>query len=424
MKKTLKTIFSDPIFKQGGILFASSVLVNIFNLIFWLYMVRKLTPEDYGILNSLVSVLMFFSVPVSILQTVITRYTSKFMAHRKETEVKFLLLYFVRIVAIFLTVVLVILILFAHRVSAFLKIDEKNLVYLVALGITLSSFTPIIIGALAGLQRFNDVALNSVASGIAKLAAGFSLVAMGFKVLGALIGFVFSFAVSLVYSFFQLPHRLKKMTWKLETVFLDVKEIYSYFLPAGLSLLCFFALTNMDIILVKHFFSPLEAGYYSVAQMVGKIVLFVPGAIGVVMFPKIVDSHVRNGNTFLILKKCLIVVGLLCGLATFCTFLLPSLILKILTGHSQPEAIELVKFFSLSMSFFALVNILMLYHLSLHRMKYIYTLTLVTLLQFLGIWLFHSSLKEVISILLMGSVALFFMGMRFSLKGEYIRERP
>lgn len=416
MRQRLKLYFADPLFRQSGLIFASSVVVNIFNLIFWLFMVRKLTPEDYGILNSLVSVLMFFSMPVSILQTVITRYTSRLMAQEKEGEFKYFIFHFVKVMGFFLSLLIIFFILFSPSISIFLRIEGVILIYMVAVGIFFSYFSTIALGILSGLQKFNDVALNSVATGITKLIAGFSLVLFGLKALGALMGFVFSNAVAALLSFYQLPTWLRRFREKSKTVKLETGEIYGYFLPVSLGLLSFFALTNMDIILVKHFFEPLEAGYYSVAQMVGKIVLFIPGAVGIVMFPKIVDSHTKNEETLFILKKCLGAVSILCGLATFCSFLFPTLILKILTGHSVPMAVSLIKFFSLSMGFFALVNILILYHLSIHEAQYIYVVALLALLQFIGIWFFHSSLAQVIAILLVFSIILFVSGILSALK--------
>lgn len=414
MKKRLLLFFSDPIFKQGGVIFVSSIVVNVLNLVFWLYMVRHLAPQDYGVLNTFISVLMFFCVPVGILQTVVTRYTSKYMAHKQVDKVQSLLSYFIRIIGIFLAVVLSVLFFGRHYIAAFLQIDERRLLFAVAVGIVFNSFATVTLGALAGLQKFNDVAINGMVSIISKIFFGFVLVAVGLKAFGGLLGFVFSVIVGCCLSLFQLPKDMIKLSVVPGSVTLDKKDIYSYFLPVGLCMLCFFALTNMDIILVKHFFQPLEAGFYSVAQMVGKIALFVPGAIGVVMFPKIVDSHAKNENTKTLLKKCLVIVGSLCGTVTVVTILFPTFILKVLTGHEQPLAIGLVKFFAVSMSLFALTNIVMLYHLSLHRMKYIYFLACITVCQFLGICLFHKTLTHVLLVLTFCSAVLLYFGLRFS----------
>lgn len=410
MRRYLKALVSDSLFKQSSFIFVSSVLVNIFNLIFWLYMVRKLLPEDYGILNSMVSVFMIFSVPAGILQMVITRYVSQLMAHSKEAQIRFLLFYFTKVVMLFLGSIFVILLFFAPNISRFLQIEGHGSIYVLGAGLVFSSLATISLGALSGLQKFNDVAVNNMATGIGKLAGGFLFVAAGLRATGAFFGFIFSFIVSFALSYFQLPSWVRKFMTHQQERIPNFKEIYQYFLPVGLGLLCFSALTNIDIILVKHFFSPIEAGHYSVAQMVGKIVLFVPGAIGIVMFPKVVDSHARNISPLRILKKCLIVVGVLCSAASLVSIIFPSLILWILTGHNQPQVTSLVKYFAVNMSFYALVNIYMLYHVSLHRMTYIYALVLMTLLQMAGIWVFHSTLREVLLVLLVCSSVLFLAG--------------
>lgn len=414
MKKDISRLWQDPLVKQGGAVFFSTVLVNIFNLIFWLYMVRKLSPENYGVLNSLFSLLMVFSMPVGILQTVMTRYVSKFIAHDQKGQVKSLLIYFLKGICICLGGLLIFLAVSAAPIARFLQISERGLIYVVLCGVLFSSLATLFSGTLYGLQKFYAIALNNVVSGFIKLVGGFSLVALGLKVFGALWGVVCSFAVSLLFSFAQLPRWLRTEFGGLRERVLNTKEIYSYFWPVGLSNLCFLAMTNMDIILVKHFFPPLEAGYYSVAQMVGKIVLFFPSAVGLVMFPKIVDSHAKSENTLLILKKSLAIVGGLCAVATFFSVLFPAFVLRLLTGHIQPSAVALVKFFAVSMSLLALIQIFMLYHLSLHRLGFIYAMAVIAFLQLLGILFFHGSLVQVLWIVLACTVLLFIGGLRFT----------
>jgi O-antigen/teichoic acid export membrane protein len=374
-------------------------------------MVRKLDPQDYGVLNSLVSLMMFFSVPLGVLQTVMTRYVAKFMAHDRRDDVKALVFYFAKPLAFFLIFIFFIFILWGKGVSGFLRLQSAGLVYLIGLGLLFGSSAAITMGSLYGLQKFKEVAFNTVASGLVKLGTGFSLVALGFKVTGALLGFILSSILALVFSLFQLPSWLRQPHHHGTKYLLDKKEINYYFIPVGLATLCFFILTNMDVILVKHYFDATSAGYYSVAQMVGKIVLFVPGAVGIVMFPKIVENHAKNLDTYVLLKRCLWAVGGVCGIVTILALLFPGFILKGLTGYTHPQALGLIKFFALSMTFFALVNILMLYHLSLHNMKYIYLLCIVSFFQVAGIWLMHSALEQVLSILLIDSVFLSVSGL-------------
>lgn len=421
MRRVLKNIMREPIVKQSAFMFASSVFVNITNLVFWFYMVRKLSTEDYGELNSLVSFLMLFSVPLGILQTVITRYVSKFMAHDRKEDIQRLVLYFSKILAVCLAFLFLLFVFFGRGFALFLRIYETRPIYLIGCGIIFASSASITIGTLFGLQKFNAAALNSVLTGLTKLGAGFSLVAMGARVFGALLGFVLSFLASFVVSLFQLPSWLRILKEKAPRHLPDKKEILRYFLPVGLSTLCFFILTNIDIILVKHFFNATDAGFYSVAQMVGRIILFVPGAIGVVMFPKIVENHTKRMDTLPILKKCLSAVGALCGVCAIFALMFPGLILRLLTGQTHPQSVALVKYFAFSMTFFAQVNILMLYHLSIRNIGYVACLCAVSLLQIIGIWFLHFTMQHVLVILSFTSVFLFSAGFWLAQKDAHER---
>ncbi len=417
MIKNLRLILGEGIFRQSAVLFSSSIFVNILNLVFWLYMVRSLSAVDYGILNTLVSLLTFFSMPLSITQLVITRYVSKFIALERQTDVVALISNFSKLLGSVLVFILVFFVLFSHQIAAFLNIQSVGLILLTGAGVIFGSFSAVTMGTLAGLQKFNDVSANNVVTAMVKLGGGILLVVLGTEVFGALSGFVISLIFSFLFSINQLPEWLKKCWNSFKTPDLEKKDIYGYFIPVGLATVCFFLLTNADVILVKHYFSEVDAGYYSVAQMVGKIVLFVPAAIGVVMFPKVVETHSKNMNTRSVLNKCLGAVGLISGLAFVFALFFPEFILKTLTGHSQPQAVNLVKFFALSMAFFALVNIFMIYNLSIHNMRYIYSLLIVSCVQLLSICLFHSTLEQVLTILVLGAVSLFFLGLWMS-EGE------
>ncbi len=177
------------------------------------------------------------------------------------------------------------------------------------------------------------------------------------------------------------------------------KEIYRYLWPVIISLLCFNILTQMDIVLVKHFFHPAEAGYYSGAAMMGRIVLFLPLAMATVMFPKVTEASTLNRDPRSILVKSLLAVGVLCGAVTVAFFIAPSLLISLSYGSKFVSSASLVGLFGIAMTFFALLNLLIYYHLSVHRFGFLYALAGLTLAQLTAIWFFHNSLVQVIIIM-------------------------
>jgi O-antigen/teichoic acid export membrane protein len=188
---------------------------------------------------------------------------------------------------------------------------------------------------------------------------------------------------------------------------INSSDIYGYFYATASVYLCYMILTNVDVLLVKHFFSPLEAGYYSIAQMAGKIILFLPVAVTLVMFPKTSELYAQAKATSHLLKRCLFYVAILCGTAVLVCFLFPDLVIRLLSGKELVECIPLVRIFSVTMLFFALVYTLLFYHLSIHRLNFLYFLVSFTVLQVLLITIFHESLSQVLYIVCGNAVLLF-----------------
>ncbi|HQP92323.1 MAG TPA: oligosaccharide flippase family protein, partial [Candidatus Omnitrophota bacterium] len=235
MTKWLKSIMGEALFKQSAIVFIGTIFVNVANLVFWLYMVRALTPADYATLNSLIALMALFSVPLNITQIVITRYVSKFIALDRQIDVIALVSFLSRIISLILIPIFFFFVFFSSNIGDFLKIKAYGLIFLSGMGVVFGSFSSITMGALSGLQRFKAVSLNSAATGLTKLSMGISLVSLKMGVLGALLGFVSSLIFSLFFSLFQLPKWLKDF-WKNKSVFhLEKKDIFNYFIPIGLS---------------------------------------------------------------------------------------------------------------------------------------------------------------------------------------------
>ncbi len=311
--------------------------------------------------------------------------------------------------------------------SSFLQITSRGLIILTGLILFFSMVTPVTNGGLQGLQQFLSLAFTLFINGGLKLFLGILFILLGWGVLGAMGAIAVTYFITAILSLWLLwiPLRIKRKGALLREDLgrensINFSEAYRFFLPVGLTLLCFMSLTNMDLILVKHFFSPIEAGYYSIAQMIGKIILFLPLPVTVVMFPKVSIMGAHNKETFPILTRSLMVGGILCSITILFSNLFPSLIIKFITGKEYPECIHLIRFFSVNMSLFSLTFILLYYHLAIQSKKFIYPLIFLTLIHIIFISLFHQTLLQVlfiggiISLLLLGTI--FYLAYPSSLK--------
>ncbi len=396
--------------KDAGIMFFATTVGSICNLLYQLFMVRNLSPVDFGILNALLSLTIIVAMPAGPLQTVVTKCVATYKAHNHWGKIHAFLVLFLKKVFSLGILIFFILFVFRYKIAGFLKIENTSLVTMLGVMMALSVLQPFNLGALQGVQKFNSLGLLSILNAALKLLFGILLVKSGFRVFGALGSIFLSGVIVLMLSFFSLrKYFFARYTKKfeLEDKELNWGDIYNNLLPAFIALPSFALLTNMDVVFVKHYFSPEEAGFYSIAQMIGKIILFLPGAVTIVMFPKVAENHTRNEQTVHILNKCLILVGTLCCLASLFCILFPSFVIKFFSGAAHSESIPLVMPFAVSMTFFALNSVFLYYHLSVHKLKPILIFMFTMLIQGVMINFFHNSLLQVLNILCTCAIGLF-----------------
>jgi O-antigen/teichoic acid export membrane protein len=401
-------------------------LFNIFNLLYHLFMLRVLSPVEYGHLNSLLALLMILSVPASTLQTTLTKFISSFQGRKQYHQVRGLLRHFLLWVSISACFIVSLILIGRASLSSFLQVPSMDAIILLGIILLFALVIPIPWGGLQGLQKFGLLSLHLVLNGGLKLLLGMLFVLLGLGISGAMGAIALSYFISFFLSLWMLWKGLPSRETVIQTEPgsekdrpFPVSEVHRFFLPAGITLLCFMILTSADLILVKHFFTPIEAGYYSIAQMVGKIILFLPLPVVMVMFPKLSAIGDQRKKIPPVLKQSLLISSCLCGGATAFCFVFPSEIIRLLSGGIYIECIPLVRLFSVNMTFFSLTFVLLYYHLSTRERGFLYPLLFFTLAQIGLIILFHNTLKQVLFVA--GAHAFFLFGI--NIYGVYVRPR-
>lgn len=395
-------------------------LFNLFNLLYHFFMVRTLPPVDYGQLNTLMALFMIITVPASTVQTTITKFVSSLQAQHKYHELNGLLRHLLLLMSIVAFFLFLLVIMGRPFIASFFQISSSRLIYLIGVVLLLALVTPVPWGGLQGFQKFGLLGFNLVLNGMLKLVLGMFFIYLGWGLLGAvgaLAGaYLITTSLSLLMLWTQLPGAEAMVQQEQDSGGYDLSHIletYRYFIPAGITQLCFMLLTNIDLILVKHLFTPVEAGYYSIAQMVGKVILFLPLPVVMVMFPRVSLLEAQKKDTLSVLRRSLVLAGLICGIGMVFCLLFPSFIIHMLTGKTYPECIPLVRLFSINMMIFSLTLILLHYQLSCRMTRFLYPLIFLTLIEIGAIILFHNTLLQVL--LTMGMVGIFLLGINFFL---------
>lgn len=388
-----------------AVVFLGTTLASFFNLLFQLLIAHRLNPSDFAAFNSLLSLFFIISMSMGTVQIALAKYIAEFNAHGQDKKIRFLLTRLLKKASIFSLAMLFIFYLASFYITKSLKIDTVTPVYILAVLVAFSCVAPVLFGGIQGLELFGWLTSAQIIPSIVKLILGFLFILLGFNISGALGALLVANLMMLIISYAPL----KKIISGSDTEKVSLKEFFIFIFPVAVSTFCFFTLVSSDMVLVKYFFSKENAGVYSIAQMTGKIFLFFPWALSMVMLPKVARQKAKKIDTASTLRKSLYYAVILCAIGLVGYNAFPSLVSRILTGKATPDSIFLGRLFSVSMSFFTLLYILVSYFISINELRFIKYLVFFALIQALEIFLFHKSLAQIQIILCINAMLLFFI---------------
>ncbi|GFP34837.1 hypothetical protein HKBW3S43_00629 [Candidatus Hakubella thermalkaliphila] len=402
--RVFSAVKSDELARQFSLMFVATMVANFLNYVYNLIMGRMLGPADFSAFTALLSVLLIASAIGGTIQTVVTRHVSILKSERKFNSIYHLLVKSARPSLVASLFLLLVFVLLSPPAQTFLRLSSVTPMLVLGTVVAVSLVAPIPWGILLGLQDYRNLAVLMILGGMLRLVSGVLLVFVGFAVSGALGASALAGLVALFFA--VLPIRpLKNSSSDCEPVpFLDM---FKYSMPVMISIVCFLGLITMDMVLVRHFFEAEDAGHYAAAATLGKIVLFLPGAISLVMFPKTSELKVVTQKSLKIFYKSLLTVFILSGAVTLGYFLFPTFIVSIMFGQKYLFSVPYIGFFGIAMTFFALVSVFISYLLSVKKQGLIYFLLVAAFLEAGLIWLFHDTFYQVLSILIGVSIALF-----------------
>lgn len=390
----LRIVASECSFiKDTMIVLIASTLSNFFNYLYQLSMGRLLTPIEYGELFSLLSLFYIFSVFFTTVNTSITKFTSIYKINNEYGKIKIILVKASKNLAMIGGLIFLSVVILSPHISRFLNIDNSLLVIILFASIPFGFVLPVYQGILRGLQRFGALGISTSSWSFFKLFFGVVLVLLGFGVVGGIFGMFLAHVFALFITLIFLRDLLKVKG----DDGINLRDIVNYSSLAFLAIFAYTTMWNIDVILVKHYLSPLEAGQYSAISVLGKIALFAPAAVGMVIFPKAAEMHEKGGEHFHVLLKGFVLTLLISGGIVLAYALFPEFIITFIYGEKYLGVAPYLWKYGLAMMFLALMGTIMNYALSINRTKIFYPLLIGTVIEVTTLYHLRTSIGSIIN---------------------------
>ncbi len=391
----------DSLVRDSITLFSATMVLNLMGFVFHFFMGRFLGPSSYGVLGALMSLLFLLVVPTVTIQTTLTKFVSELKVENKYGKVKHIFLEMLKVFAIIGIFSLITYLLLSRFIADFLHIPLAPVLIFGGF-LVFALLLPISRGVMQGLQWFKSLGINMAFEGISKVLIGVILVLIGFGVNGAAFSIFLAFFISFLISFIPLK---KILDYEREKY--SLSTVYRYLLPVILTLLLLTSFYSIDIILIKHFFDSVSAGLYAAVSLIGKTVFFATIAISSVMFPKVSELHQKKKSHKSLLKKSLFLVALVGIPLCILYFLLPEFVVRVFFGEKYVSAAGLVWKFAVFMLLFSLTYTISMYNLSINKLKFIVILQSFSIMEGILIWIYHTSLLQIVLMLIGIGFAMF-----------------
>ncbi|MFL6193923.1 MAG: lipopolysaccharide biosynthesis protein [Thermoanaerobaculia bacterium] len=370
----------------GGLLGGSALLLVTLNLAnalhfaFHIAMARLLGPAGYGALSALLAILYVLNVFAESVQTVLARYASREEAPGRLHD---LLRRGLRKGGRATLAMAAVYLAAALPLGRWLRIPY-GLMALFGLSLVGVGLLPVLRGVLQGRKRFGALGMNMIWEVLAKLVIGVGLVWAGAGEYGAVAGVALGFAFAFALAFAPLRDLFQAPAERAEAL-----DVYRYSLPVFVVTATVMGFYSLDVLLARAFFSAEAAGGYAVASFLGKAILLGTAPVTKAAFPHSAtgDSRARRrvlAGTLGLLALCVAPV-----MAAFA--MVPELLVRGMGGKGYAGAAGLVLPLGIAMALMAFSNALLLYRLSLGRVRLYALLPVLIPLEAAALALFRGS---------------------------------
>lgn len=332
---------------QGTALVGAGLMVSqVVAMLQMLVVSRLLGPVEFGAFGALAVILLLGSTSMVAAQVVVARHVA---SGRSAAHISARAVLGAGLATCALTLAL------APLISSALHLSDWIAVVLVAATFVPFTITGAQLGLLQGAEHHARLGALYVLSTVLRVAGAITGAAIGGTTDATLLGLALGASAAALVGRFML---VDEPPWGAgeESPRAFLVEIGH----AAHALVALYALTNLDVLIARAQLPPRDAGLYAAGALIARAVFFLPQAILVAAFPRMVAG--ASGAQ----RQAVLAVGGLGLISTAAVALLPTLAVGIVAGPQYSQVADEVWIFALAGAGFGVVQVLLYARMAHH----------------------------------------------------------
>jgi len=411
----------DVFLKRYAVWFSGSMVVAVLNYAFHPVLGRLLDPADFGDVQALISLITQVGVIFGAFSIVVVNITTNFEDEQKRDAI---IMELQRISFIIVVIIGAVILLGITELKTFFNFSSVYPFIGLALMLPLFALTLFRSAYLQGSGRFSELSLSGVIGAGTKLIFASLFVVIGLGSLGATLGLLFASATMYLYLYtrtnkdINLSRRTSHVELSRGSIATEIKYGFLVLFATSLTTMFF----TLDVLVVKHYFDPVEAGLYTGISAIAKILYFIVGPVAGVLLSSIKLKNSFHENT-IILAKSLGISVFIGGSGLLLFYQFYDIVTSILIGQKYLVLSHLLPKAGLVMFLAALTNVLVFYFLALRRFSLILVANAGVAIVVLLMTRSHSSIDSILNDMLFGLVITIILLVIMYAK-DYFSSRP
>lgn len=323
----------NGLLKDGSILFVGMIGVHLLNLFFQLVMGRSLPANEYALLVTLLGMLNIFIIPLGVISTTVSRTTRLLVQENRAGDVKRFIFSILKKTILAGSLAGLLCFVFSDWLVSFLYLERKAPVLIFGVIMVGIFSRPVFDGALTGMEQFRDWTVASTLGwGMRLVVSSFLVLSVSLHAGWGLLGHVLGYYAAILMGAIAIRLRLRSAEVTSEPL-PSVRGFVAatFFILLGLSIFMY-----SDIIIVKRLY-PAAVDEFAYAATLGRLVIFIPQAFIMAMFPKVVSNVGASKEQFKVLSKTLILVLIVTVFGALIFHLCVPSFLRLLYGINEPS---------------------------------------------------------------------------------------
>jgi len=388
----------------GGLAYAHQVIMG-----------RLLTPSEYALFSVCMALTVMIGSPLGALVHVVARQAAVLRALLHERHLRILYQKSSIFVLVLSLAALPLLIVFTPRILSHLKSSDPWIVWLCAGFIFFSALASVNQAFFMGFSRHLWMAGTGLLNVLLRIPFSAVLVLLGLGVSGALAGATLSLFIVWLLGFLLLQPQFQQQI--IATPGSPVPAFPLAVVPSIIiANMALAVMTQLDMVLVNHYFSAEQAGQYAAASLLGKAVLHLPVGMGTALFPKVAEDSAQGRSSIAFLIQAASFTLSLSGAAALSFLLAGNLFIRVLYGAAYDGAGELLSWYGIAVMPMAMVMLVEQYLIAQGRVLFAWLFLAMAPIQLLAAHLWHETIWQIIVILGCTNTVLLIVGLALLLR--------